>query len=238
MFSSGELKKKALLSLKNNWANPLIISLLFVLITGTIASAVSGIILVFTLIPALILSFFIDEVAVTIITQGIHYILSLAVNLIIIPLSLGYINYFLMFTKSQKPEIQNLFDGYKKSFGNSIIASLLMGIYIFLWSLLLIIPGIIKSFSYAMTFYIIADNPTISATDALKRSEAMMKGHKMDYFVLNLSFIGWIILSLFTCGIGIIFLNPYMETAKAHFYLTLKENFEEENNESIVLEEF
>ena len=89
-----------------------------------------------------------------------------------------------------------------------------------------------------MTFYIISENPTISATDALKRSEKMMEGHKMDYFILNLSFIGWLILSLFTCGIGVIFLNPYIETAKAHFYLTLKENFEEETNESIILEEF
>lgn len=238
MFSASELKKKALSSLKNNWSNPLIISLLFVLITGAIASAVSGIILVITIIPGIILALFMDSVAVMIIIKGIHYILSLLVNLIIVPLSLGYINYFLMFTKRQKPEIQNLFDGYKKSFGNSIIASLLMGIYIFLWSLLLIVPGIIKSFSYSMTFYIIAENPTISATDALKRSEKMMEGHKMDYFILNLSFIGWLILSLFTCGIGVIFLNPYIETAKAHFYLTLKENFEEETNESIILEEF
>lgn len=238
MFSSGELKKKALISLKDNWANPLVISLLFILITGAVASTISGMILFFSFLLGIFLSFIIDGEAVALITQGIHYIFSFALNLVVIPLSLGYINYFLMFIKRQKPEISNLFDGYKKSFGNSIIASLLMGIYIFLWSLLLIVPGIIKSFSYAMTFYIIADNPSISALDAIKKSEAMMEGHKWDYFVLELSFIGWMILSLFTCGVGVIFLNPYMETAKVHFYLTLKENFEEKNDESVILEEF
>lgn len=238
MTSSKELKEKALVSLKNNWATPIVIVLLFILITGAATSLLSSIILIFSFVPSFILAWFVEETVVSIIGQGIHYIFSLVANLILIPLSLGYINYFLMFAKSQKPEINNLFDGYKKSISNSIIASILMGIYIFLWSLLLIVPGIIKSFSYAMTFYIIADNPKISALDALKRSETMMEGHKWDFFVLELSFLGWGILSLFTCGIGFIFLSPYIETANAHFYLTLKENFEDEVQESIILEEF
>lgn len=238
MISSNELKEKSLISLKNNWAIPVLIGLLFILIIGSATALLSSIILIFSFIPSFILSLFLEESIVSLIVQGIHYIFSLVANLILLPLSLGYINYFLMFAKSQKPKINNLFDGYKKSIGNSIIASLLMGIYIFLWSLLLIVPGIIKAFSYAMTFYIIAENPKISTTDALKRSQAMMNGHKWDFFVLELSFLGWEILSLFTCGIGFIFLNPYIETAKAHFYLTLKEDFKEEVQESIVLEEF
>lgn len=238
MISSTNLKEKALLTLKGNWTYPVITGLLFILITATISAALSGIIMLFTFIPTLILAFFVEEYTVTLIAQGIHYILSFTANLIIFPLTLGYINYFLMFAKRQKPKISNLFDGYKNSFGNSILASLFMGIYVFLWSLLLIIPGIIKSFSYAMTLYIIADNPNISATAAIKRSENMMKGHKWEFFILELSFIGWAILSLFTCGIGYLWLNPYMETSKAYFYLTIKENFEEEVEEAIILEEF
>lgn len=238
MFSSAELKEKALTSLKNNWGMPIVIGLLFVLIACAATSVLSGIILLISFVPSIILSFSLDILAVKAISEGIHYIFSVAANLVLAPLSLGYINYFLMFSKRQKPELGNLFDGYKNSPGISIIATLIMSIYIFLWSLLFIIPGIIKSFSYAMTLYIIADNPKISALDAIKRSEKMMEGHKWDFFVLELSFLGWAILSLFTCGIGLLFLFPYIETAKAHFYLTLKENFEEEVQESIVLEEF
>ena len=94
-------------------------------------------------------------------------------------------------------------------------------LYTFLWSLLFIIPGIVKSYSYAMTPYILLDRPELSATDAIKESEKMMNGHKMELFILDLSFIGWILLSMLTCGILVLYVEPYMMATKSAFYLEL-----------------
>lgn len=92
--------------------------------------------------------------------------------------------------------------------------------------LLFIIPGIVKSFSYAMTPYILEENPELSANEAIDRSRAMMKGHKFDLFWLYLSFIGWILLSILTLGIGLLWLAPYMQTATAAFYEDVKADYE------------
>lgn len=100
--------------------------------------------------------------------------------------------------------------------------SLLSGIYTFLWSLLLIIPGIIKAFAYSQAMYIIAEEPNIGTREALRRSEEMMVGHKAEYFVLQLSFIGWGILSTFTFGILTLWLVPYMNATMANYYQELK----------------
>ena len=90
--------------------------------------------------------------------------------------------------------------------------------FVSLWSLLFIIPGIVASFGYAMTPYILAEHPEISAIDALRMSKDMMKGNKGKYFCLQFSFIGWFILSMFTFGIGILFLSPYIQAANAEFF--------------------
>ena len=88
----------------------------------------------------------------------------------------------------------------------------------FLWSLLLIIPGIVASFAYSMTFFIMADNPNLSANDAIRVSKEMMKGHKAELFWLELSFLGWILLGFLSFGIGFLWIWSYIYTAKAIFY--------------------
>ena len=242
MISISELKKKALSQLKGNWTNPVITTLLFTALAIAASSALSGITFLLIFVLTKILSLIIKNANLVITTmQSINFILSAAINLLIIPLSLGFISYFLMFSKSQKPDIINLFDGYKKSFGNSILAGFLIGLYTFLWFLLLIIPGIIKSYGYSMTLFIMAEEPDISATEAIKRSEAMMKGYKWKYFLLQLSFIGWMLLATFTCGIGYIWLYPYMQIATSHFYQKVKEIYENKdikNDEPLILEQF
>lgn len=115
------------------------------------------------------------------------------------------------------------FNDYMRISGTLI----LQNVYIFLWTLLLIIPGIIKSLSYAMTPYILKDHPELSYDKAITRSSAMMKGHKMELFWLYLNFIGWIILSIVTLGIALLWVCPYLHTALAHFYLDLKEEYED-----------
>ena len=107
-----------------------------------------------------------------------------------------------------------------------LIGIVLMGIYTFLWSLLLLVPGIIKSISYSMTYYIMRENPGMSGEQAIQRSMAMMRGHKMQYFLLILSFIGWAIMALIPAGLGFIWLIPYMYTAQAAFYEELKKDYE------------
>lgn len=246
MISISEQKKRALSQLKGNWSNPVITTLLFGVMSVAASVVLSGMIFFFTFILSVLLSITTatsaqDFTLIVFILQIVFRILSFIVNLLIIPLSLGLIKYFLMFAKSQKPSIANLFDGYKYSFGNSILASILVSIYTFLWTLLLIVPGIIKKYAYSMTLFIIADEPNISANEAIKKSEAMMKGYKWNYFLLELSFIGWALLAIFTCGIGYLWLTPYMQTTTLHFYLKVKEEYENkisDNQGTLVLEEF
>lgn len=102
----------------------------------------------------------------------------------------------------------------------------LMGIYIFLWTLLLVIPGIIKAFSYALVPYILVEKPELSADQAIDLSRKMMRGHKFDLFCLSFSFIGWAILSCLTLGIGFFWLLPYMYTSYAAFYEDVKAEYE------------
>ena len=125
-------------------------------------------------------------------------------------------------TGSEGKKIELVIEGFKRSFVNSFLAVLLTGIFTFLWSLLFIIPGIIKSLAYAMTPYIIAENPEIDAMKAIDMSQEMMKGHKMELFFLHLSFIGWYILGMITFGVGMFFILPYVQTTVANFYVELR----------------
>ena len=147
----------------------------------------------------------------------IPYLGSVVSFLILGPFSLGLAIVFLKLVRGEEVNVELMFAGFK-DFTRSLTAGLLIFIYVFLWTLLLIIPGIIASFSYAMTFFIMADNPNISANEAIKASKEMMKGHKTDLFFLDLSFLGWILLGILSCGIGFLWLGSYIYTARAIFY--------------------
>lgn len=169
------------------------------------------------------LIFYVVTLAITYsIEFGIGSEYSLLATLITLPLSYGILVLFLDFARGEKIENSKLFDGYKYGFQRIFTTGLLQLIYTVLWYLLLIIPGIIKSYSYSMTYYILKDNPELKNNAAIEKSMQMMNGHKMDLFLLHLSFIGWAILCLLTMGIGFLFLIPYMYTAQAHFYEDLK----------------
>ena len=138
-------------------------------------------------------------------------------------LTVGTYNYFIKNTDS-KPSFKDIFSGFKVKYGRNIGTLLLVGIKLVLWSLLFIIPGIIKSFEYAIIPYILADDPEISSKDAFKKANQMMKGNKWRLFKLEFSFIGWFILCVLTLGIGTLFLMPYISAATAEFYVELKNN--------------
>ncbi len=144
---------------------------------------------------------------------------SLAVSLLIIPMGYGLYMAFLGLGRGQELRLGELFAHYNMRVWLTII---LQSIYTFLWTLLLIIPGIIKSLSYSMTAFVLADNPELSYNQAINKSMEMMKGHKMKLFLLILSFIGWILLSLLTLGIGMFWVAPYIYQSIVAFYEDLK----------------
>lgn len=137
------------------------------------------------------------------------------------PLTLGIISCFMKLVRKQSFKFENLFDGFK-NFASSFILQILITLFVLLWTLLLIIPGIIAAYRYSMSFYILYDNPNIGAMEALELSKKIMMGNKWRLFCLHLSFIGWALLSVLTLGIGFLWLVPYMNTAVANFYEDLK----------------
>lgn len=122
--------------------------------------------------------------------------------------------------RQEEPQIGTLF-GYFKHWQTLVVANLLQLLYILLWTLLLIIPGIMASYSYAMTGYILAENPELAPSEALARSKEMMRGNRWRLFCLQLSFIGWRLLCSLTLGIGNLWLTPYRQAATAAFYRDL-----------------
>lgn len=136
--------------------------------------------------------------------------------------------------KNQKPEFNDLWTGFKECMGDAILLGFLTSLFIALWSLLFIIPGIIKAYSYAMAPYIQQDDDNKDWSYCLNKSKEMMKGQKWNLFVLDLSFIGWEILGALCLGIGLLWVEPYRLMSRANFYLALRtatgEDAKEEDN--------
>lgn len=141
------------------------------------------------------------------------------------PITLGVSSYFLKLIRNEGPIIENIFGGFK-FFIKSFVLNLLIKLFTVLWTLLLIIPGIIASLRYSMAYYIMFDNPELSAFEALDRSKLMMVGFKFGLFKLWCSYLGWFILGVLTLGIAFLWINPYYETGKTNFYQDLKFNLE------------
>ena len=139
------------------------------------------------------------------------------------PLVVGAQRFFVV-SHYQKAELGELGYAFSNSYMNVVKTMFLKALYVFLWSLLLVVPGIIKGYEYRMIPYILAENPGIDSKEAFAMSKQMMDGNKWNAFVLDLSFLGWIILSVFTCGIlAIFYVNPYIYMTDAELYVALKE---------------
>jgi uncharacterized membrane protein len=137
------------------------------------------------------------------------------------PLMLGWILFILSISRGAEVRVGRLFDGFS-SFGNALVAMLLVSVFTILWLLLLIVPGIIAALRYSMTFFILADNPTMDGLEAIRRSKAMTMGYKYKLFCLGLRFIGWALLGVLSLGIGFFWIAPYMQTSVAKFYDDIK----------------
>lgn len=135
-------------------------------------------------------------------------------------LELGYCQFLLKQHDKQNPEFNDLFSQFHR-FGTGFAQQFLRGLYTFFWSLLLIVPGIVAAYRYAMTPYILTDHPELTASEAIERSKRMMDGHKGELFVLDMTFIGWRILASICANLGHLFVNPYQSAARAAFYREL-----------------
>ena len=151
-----------------------------------------------------------------------------------LPLLVGMTYFFINLVRQDKIQFEDLFEGFRTNFIENVFTVLLMQVYIVLWSFLFIIPGIIKSFSYAMVPFIMADPKyTLKYDEAITESRNMMDGRKMDLFILYLSFFGWFLLSLLTFGIGLLWLIPYINAATSAFYLDITNGYSNGENQEV-----
>jgi uncharacterized membrane protein len=153
----------------------------------------------------------------------------LAIVSLILRIAVGYaleVGGRKFFIRTAEDECDMSYLGYyfrEGRYGGVVGTMLLRTIYLILWTLLLIIPGIIKSFAYRMVPYILADNPSIGASRAIELSNEMTQGEKWEMFVLDLSFIGWYLVGLLALGFGVLFVMPYEDATKAELYLHLRD---------------
>ena len=138
-------------------------------------------------------------------------------------ISVGEQNYFIK-NHYENPAISEIFQGFKGNYLNVVKIMFIMELKIMLWSLLLVVPGIIKAYEYSMIPYLLAENPNITMDEAFSLSEQMTTGQKMNLFVLDLSFLGWYFLGFLCFGIGALFVKPYDVAAFTEVYLILKES--------------
>ena len=144
---------------------------------------------------------------------------------VLLNINLGAANAYLKIWRGENTDVGDMFSIGFENYGRYLGGMFLVRLYTILWTLLFIIPGIIKSFSYALTPYILREMPDLSVDQAIKLSSRMMDGHKMELFVLNLSFIGWALLGTLTFGIlTVVYVSPYMSITVAGFYDEIKKD--------------
>ena len=147
----------------------------------------------------------------------IPYVSSIAALLVSLPLAYGFTIMLLNVVRGSDVQLETMGEGFK-DYGRILGTMLLSSVYQFLWMLLLIVPGIIKGYSYALTPYLLKDHPELKFNAAIEESMRLMSGNKMRLFLLDLSFIGWFLLGLITFGIAFLWITPYWNTARAAFY--------------------
>lgn len=210
MKTNQEYKNIALAALKGNWAPAVVCAIVYMVVTGIYSS--------FSVLNA-------DGTSATLSVLSLLFMFG-----VMYPLQVGYYcAHRDLVVKGDAELVQNTFKITFSNWGRNALGMLLMFVFTFLWTLLFIIPGIIKAFAYAMTPYILEDKPELSANQAIDLSKEMMKGHKFDLFWLSLSFIGWILLSIVTLGIGLFWLMPYITTSMGAFYEDVKAEYETRN---------
>ena len=195
------LKNNAKASLKGKYGDAILLMVMYGLIMGAVGGIFGGIFGA---------TFGGDEETV----KAIGELIGAVISCLFI---FGIHSYFLKISRNETVDWKELFNK-TNLFGAAIVLTILIGIFTTLWTLLLIIPGIIAAISYSQSYFVKLDNPDMEAMEVIKKSKELMNGHKMDYFVLQLSFLGWAILGILTLGILYLWLIPYISLTEANFY--------------------
>ena len=208
MKTNQDYTNAALDRLRGNWAPAIVASLIFILV----AMLCSG-------------NRFLQ--AALHVSPGAAFALAGATSLltffVLVPLQVGYYNAIRqMYERRDYDVTGNMIRLSLSNYLHKVGGMFLMTVKVMLWMCLFIIPGFIMALAYAMTPYILEEHPEIGIWEASTRSREMMRGHKFDLFYLELSFIGWVLLGALTCGIGMLWVSPYMSAALAAFYNDLK----------------
>jgi uncharacterized membrane protein len=163
-----------------------------------------------------------------IIPSGVQTIIEIITWIVNTLLAYGLIVYFLKLIRDEEKNLSDLFFYFKSGhqFIRGIIVGFLVTVFTILWLILLIIPGIIKSIAYSQVGYILKDYPEMKALDAITLSRRMMDGYKWKFFLLLLSFIGWVLLVIITFGLALFYVGPYFYASQAQFYEEVKEAYE------------
>lgn len=223
MFTREQLKTNAKQQLSGNWGMGVAATLIILMITQVVSSIFGGLSYIPAMTSMILSGGEMDEAAVLALTFGspLYYLGIAAALLTGAVFFYGSAKFYLGLSRTNKANIADLFGAFKL-FGKVLGVYFLIELFVFLWSLLFIIPGIVASYRYRMAPYLLADNPDIGIWEALGKSKEMMQGHKGELFVLDLSFIGWALLTIFTCGIGTLWLTPYMEMTYVNYYDALR----------------
>ncbi|MBR3251943.1 MAG: DUF975 family protein [Erysipelotrichaceae bacterium] len=144
------------------------------------------------------------------------------------PLEMGCRSFFLKNSDDPNASLDEIKNGFQPNYFRNVKAMFLKDLYIFLWALLLVVPGIIKGYAYSLVPYILAEDPDITPSDALKKSEEMMMGHKKEAFVLDMSFFLWGLLAVVTFGIAqVLYVGPYVKATDVELYKAIKASYED-----------
>lgn len=209
MKTNSQIRQESLASIKGHWGKAVLSCIVFILIALAIASPDS-----------------IYQVVMASTSPWLSGGTSILVLLIIYPLTIGCYNAFRLFRQSGDDSFtHNMFAIGFKNYCHNLGGMLLYALFVFLWTLLLIVPGIIMSLAYFCVPFLLADEPELTPMEAIRKSRAMTRGHKMDLFLMMLGFLGLSLLSILTLGIALLWLAPFMYNTFAGFYLELKEEY-------------
>ncbi len=228
MWTRGELKTNAKAQLKTNYWGAVLVGIILTFLTTSAASTAGRAANNENGGSGLDMSgWSVSMIAAGIAVAGTAIALGLLVNLLLTiflwnPLEVGCQKFFIN-CKYEKAGIKDVIFAIKRGYSNVGKVMFVRTICTYLWTLLFIIPGIVKSYEYMMIPYLLAEDPQMSRQDAFARSKEMMNGNKWNAFVLDLSFIGWMLLGAITCGlVGVFYVNPYRYMTRAELYQTLK----------------
>lgn len=202
MKTNSEFKHAAINQIKGHWTQPVLSALIYTFLTY-----------------------------ILMVLGSVDFIFGIIVFIIVLPLAYSYNQNYLLFARVNGTKmVKYLFKGYKK-IGRATALPLMLTVFTALWTVLLIVPGVIYALAYSLAYFIAKDYPKMNAYKCIVYSKMMMKGHKMQMFQLWLSFIGWALLGLITCGIALLWIDPYFKTTMAYFYEEIKEEYESQNPE-------